>query len=158
MRAGHGAGPGRGSPGLDRPSSVRHSARVSESGREWKRLSSYVVDARVAAGYLTRRAFADALGDVVEYRTLSNLERGTRVGDNTLAIVERFLKWAPGSAKAVLYGGEPVPVAHLDVVKPTSSPDEEFRSNLRAMRRGMGREAFLRWVDEASQEGEEGSG
>lgn len=149
------AGPRRGRDGLDRPSRLRHSARVAERGRDWNRLAAYVVDRRSVLGYTTRRAFSDLIGDLVEYRTLSNLERGKAVNDNTLAIVERFLKWTPGSCRAVLRGGEPTILAQVDAVK--VGPDDDFRNTLITMRRAMGHEAFSRWVEEISQE-EKGAG
>jgi Helix-turn-helix len=82
-------------------------ARAMPTAREdWERLASYVVSARVAAGHKDRRAFAAATG--VTERTLGNLERGTRVAPETLAIVEAALGWKPGSARTVLAGGDPL--------------------------------------------------
>lgn len=85
------------------PSRIRHSSRVV--GRDWKRLAGYVRSRRVLLGYASTRQLAHALG--ISERTIGNLERGVAVGLNTLAVVENHLMWQPGSALAVLGGGEP---------------------------------------------------
>jgi len=88
-------------------------------GREdWKRLASYVVSARLAAGYKDRRALAAAT-DITD-RTLGTLENGRRVSPETLAAVERAVGWRPDSARRVLDGGEPVLAE--DAAQATSEP------------------------------------
>jgi hypothetical protein len=72
----------------------------------WRRLADYVVAARVALGMRDRRALAAATG--VTERTLGKLENGQRVSASTLAAVEIQLGWAPGTARQILAGGEPV--------------------------------------------------
>lgn len=73
------------------------------------RLASYVVDARIKAGFPTRKEFAAATG--VTARTLGKLETASeRVSDGTLARVARELHWTPDSPARVMAGGEPVPM------------------------------------------------
>ena len=76
---------------------------------DWPRLASYVVSARLAAGLRDRKALEAASG--VTHRTLGKLENGQRVSPDTLAAVEKAIGWKPDSARTVLYGGEPVPLA-----------------------------------------------
>lgn len=75
------------------------------SQEDWRRLADYVRSARVAAGYKDRRSFAHATG--ISERTIGNLERHIRVSPDVLAAVENTLHWKPGSARAILGGGEP---------------------------------------------------
>lgn len=72
---------------------------------DWGRLAQYVTSARMAAGLTSRDALATATG--VTERTLFTLEKGRRVGDNTLTAVELAVGWKPGSAHKILAGGEP---------------------------------------------------
>lgn len=72
---------------------------------DWHRLASYVVSARLAAGYKDRRALSAASG--VTDRTLGKLENGQPVSPETLAAVEALVGWKPDSARSILYGGEP---------------------------------------------------
>jgi hypothetical protein len=74
---------------------------------DWPRLAEHVIARRVALGYQHRRAFADAVG--VSDRTLAKVEDGTSVGRSTLGALDNALKWAPGSASAILRGGHPTP-------------------------------------------------
>jgi hypothetical protein len=130
---------------------------VAENGRDWKRLGKYVVQARVEAGYPKRPSFVEAIeriaGTAVTDRTIGNLERGTPVSDNTIAAVELTLGWAPGSGEAILRGGEPTKKADRPGTKPADNNDD-FRQSLRVMRRAMGHEAFMRWIDENSKDAE----
>lgn len=75
---------------------------------DWPRLASYVVSARIAAGYKDRRALSAATG--VTDRTLGKLENGQRVSPDTLAAIELAVGWKPDSARTILAGGEPAPV------------------------------------------------
>jgi hypothetical protein len=132
------ARPGRGRDGLDRPSRIRHSARVEETGRDWTRLKGYVISARVAAGYATREQFAKAVEAKVGYiatRTLGNVERGKSVSDSTLSAIELTLDWPPGTCMAILRGGEP-PKLSTDE-NSSDDPDEELRNALRVLRRAI---------------------
>lgn len=72
---------------------------------DWRRLASYVVSARLAAGYKDRRALSAASG--VTDRTLGKLENGQPVSPETLAAVEALVGWKPDSARRILHGGEP---------------------------------------------------
>lgn len=154
MSGSHHRRPTRGRDGLDRPSRLRHSARVTERKRDWDRLKYAVIQARVAAGYETRKQFADAITEKYGYiatRTLGQLERGQAVAARTLTVVELILGWPAGTCETVLNGGDPPELAPAQTATPPADdPDEEFRRSLRVMRRAMGREAFLRWVDENS--------
>jgi transcriptional regulator with XRE-family HTH domain len=73
----------------------------------WRRLADYVVAGRVALGMRDRRSLALATG--VTERTLGKLENGQRVSASTLAAIENVLRWAPGSCRRILAGGEPAP-------------------------------------------------
>jgi transcriptional regulator with XRE-family HTH domain len=74
------------------------------------RLASYVVAARIAAGFPARKDFAAATG--VTARTLGKLETGSeRVSAETLARVAEALAWTPDSPALVMAGREPVPAA-----------------------------------------------
>ena len=79
---------------------------MSRPLEDWPRLASYVVSARIAAGYRDRKEFAAATG--ITHRTLGKLENGQRVSPDTLAVVEQEIHWKPDSARRVLAGGEPV--------------------------------------------------
>jgi transcriptional regulator with XRE-family HTH domain len=75
-------------------------------GEDRERLAQYVVRRRVAMGYRTREEWAAAVG--LSARTLGDIEKGRRpVGDATVARIEEFLGWKPGSTSAILRGGEP---------------------------------------------------
>lgn len=79
---------------------------MNQQREDWPRLASYVVSARVRAGFEDRDAFADAIG--VTARTLGTLERGKRVGPKTLARIADELHWTPASPQLILAGSEPV--------------------------------------------------
>lgn len=133
---------------------------MAENGRDWKRLGKYVVQARVEAGYPKRPSFVEAIkritGTAVTDRTIGNLERGTPVSDNTIAAVELTLGWAPGSGEAILRGGEPTKRAPKP--RRPASDSDGLRSSLKVMRRAMGHDAFMQWVDEVSAPDEETEG
>jgi transcriptional regulator with XRE-family HTH domain len=82
---------------------------MNQPREDWPRLGSYVISARKTAGFRTRRAFAAAIG--VTDRTLAKLERGGRVGVDTLAAVAAGVGWTPDSPRRILAGGEPLPAA-----------------------------------------------
>jgi hypothetical protein len=90
---------------------------------DWNRLASFVVSARVAAGYKERRAFARAIG--VTERTLGKLENGYSVSAPTLASVEQGVGWKPDSARRVLHGGEPDTVSPSAHGRPRYDDPEE---------------------------------
>lgn len=108
MRKGADRPPTRGSSRLDMPGPARHHGRVSardHKGEDWQRLAQYVVSRRTELGHERQRDLADLAG--VALRTVGTIERGERVRPVTLAKLERALDWLPGSASAVLHGGEP---------------------------------------------------
>jgi transcriptional regulator with XRE-family HTH domain len=76
---------------------------------DWRRLGDYVVARRTALGMRDRRALAAATG--ITERTLGKVETGRRVSASTLGALDNHLRWAPGSCRQVLAGGEPVPAA-----------------------------------------------
>lgn len=95
---------------LDCVDLVGHSSGVA--GRDWKRLASHVVSARVQAGYPRRTQFVAALkeaGTQISGRTIGKLELGQPVSDATLRAVESLLGWVPGDADTLLDGGELAP-------------------------------------------------
>jgi transcriptional regulator with XRE-family HTH domain len=76
---------------------------------DWPRLGRYIASARLAAGFETTRSFADALG--ITERTIGDLERGNRVGRNTLLAAAKAVGWTPDSPWKILAGAEPVMLA-----------------------------------------------
>lgn len=86
--------------------SVGHDGRMS---RDWKRLAEAIRAARRELG-MTQVELADAAD--VSGGTIQNLEAGREFYriPTKLPAVERALEWAPGSAKAVLDGGDPTPL------------------------------------------------
>ncbi|MEV4052988.1 hypothetical protein AB0J55_17530 [Amycolatopsis sp. NPDC049688] len=73
---------------------------------DWTRLAAYVIRHRQDLGYNTTKAFADATG--LSYKTVLRVERAEKpVGRDTLSVLEKHLRWKPGSATAILHGGEP---------------------------------------------------
>lgn len=92
----------------------RHSRRVVTgqdwNKLDWERLGAYVVSYRQLAGYPSLKALAAVTEPRKEmsYKTLRRIERAEQpVSPNTLGIIERYLRWKPGSAIAILRGGEP---------------------------------------------------
>jgi transcriptional regulator with XRE-family HTH domain len=81
---------------------------MNQRREDLPRLASYVVDARLKAGFSTRKEFADATG--VTARTLGKLETASeRVSSETLARVAEKLHWTPDSPALIMSGQEPVP-------------------------------------------------
>jgi transcriptional regulator with XRE-family HTH domain len=82
---------------------VGHHVRVAY---DWERLSTAVRDARTAME-LSQGALAARAS--VGMNTINNLEGGRRYTrlPNKINQIERALGWAPGSAEAILRGGEP---------------------------------------------------
>jgi hypothetical protein len=78
---------------------------MNQTGEDWPRLGRYVVSARIDAGYREQRDLAAATG--ITSRTIGKLERGRRVGTDTLTKVAKAVGWTPDSPLAVLAGGEP---------------------------------------------------
>lgn len=93
-------------------------------GMDWKRLATYVIHRRVQLGYRTRAAFASALR--ISTFTVAGLERDHRaVSPDTLAAIENLLEWKPGSARAILEGGEPTPLgADAAPSQPAAAPSK----------------------------------
>ena len=85
------------------------------TGPGWVRLGRYVTSRRVELGMKTLGAFAGETRRVAPPRglnekSLGKLERGQSVCKSSLAVVEMALRWTPGSAQAVIDGGEPAEV------------------------------------------------
>lgn len=78
------------------------------TGPGWVRLGHYAVQRRVKLGYPTQRALA-ARTRLTE-RVIGKVETGHTVSGSTLAAIELALNWAPGSAQAIINGGEPTEV------------------------------------------------
>jgi hypothetical protein len=68
-------------------------------------LGEYVTHARREAGLATTRDWARVIG--ISENTLGKVENGRTVGRDTLAAVEAFFQWEPGSVRAILAGGNP---------------------------------------------------
>jgi hypothetical protein len=77
--------------------------------KSWQRLAEKLIERRVAIDprYSNRRLFCDERG--IDYRTVSDLERARRdnYGRPMLAKVEVAYKWAAGSVRQILEGGDP---------------------------------------------------
>lgn len=83
---------------------------------DWVRLADYVRAGRAALD-MTQADLAEKAG--IGLSTVQLLERGTartRLPD-TISSVEAALGWAPSSARSVLFGGEPEPLASLPRVR-----------------------------------------
>src|SRR5262245_46217733 len=88
-------------PVLDVSSRFRQGRHMPSAAREdWERLASYVVSARLAAGYRDRRQLAAATG--ITDRTIGTLENGRPVSPETLAAIESVVGWKPNSARQIL--------------------------------------------------------
>jgi transcriptional regulator with XRE-family HTH domain len=76
----------------------------------WVRLGKMLERRRGQLGYGYRQREQFAQGSGLSAKTLARLERAERDAypDDTLALAERIYRWQPGSALAVLRGGEPV--------------------------------------------------
>lgn len=72
---------------------------------EAARLARYVKDRRLHLGLARQRA-ADLAG--MSKDTWKRIEEGTGVRDMSYVKLDPVLQWAPGSARAVLHGGEPI--------------------------------------------------
>jgi hypothetical protein len=138
---------------LDTRGPGRHARRVT--GPDWTRLAAYVTSGRIDAGYGTVLAFAAATG--INSKTHYRLEQGKSVGRDTLAIVEKHLGWAPGSAAAVLRGEEPRPMqaatddaarARAEVIAMTAEELAEMKLRIRAV---QGPERAEEWLQKAME-------
>ena len=69
------------------------------------RLGRYAVHRRVELGMRTQREFAARTG--LTERVIGKIETGHSVSKSTYAVLELVLEWKPGSADAVISGGEP---------------------------------------------------
>ena len=93
---------------------------------DWTRLADHVRAARTLLD-LTQADLAAKAG--IGLSTVQLLERGTtrtRLPD-TISAVESALGWAPGSARALLSGGEAEPVAQLPRIRVELSADDADR-------------------------------
>lgn len=96
-----------------------------EHMQDWKRLASYAVSQRAKLGYTSQGAFAEKVG--VSKRTINGFERGeSKLQPVNLARLEQALEWSPGSAAAVLAGGDPT----LQTARPSSLSDGPMKSTL----------------------------
>lgn len=86
------------------------------SNQDWLRLADYVISHRTARGFGRQPDLAEAAG--VASKTVGRLERGESVNSATLAKIERALRWAPGSARSILAGGEPTLLEPMEPVDP----------------------------------------
>ena len=76
-----------------------------------QRLGDSVLARRLELGFSSRGALASAAD--LSVRTLDQVENGGRpsYAAKTLIALDKALEWAPGSAQAILDGGEPTPLA-----------------------------------------------
>lgn len=90
------------------------------------RLASYVISARIKAGYPTRQEFAAAIG--VTARTLGKLETGAEeVSADTLARVCAGVGWTPDSPALILAGKEPKPDRGLSLIAGIPPDPDEMK-------------------------------
>lgn len=100
----------------------------SYSPEAWARLGELLAARRVHIDprYRHLKVFVDEVGlDGVNLKLLSEIENGKR--DNyrpaTLALIEQAYQWEPGSIRAVLEGGDPVP-ATVTVRRPARPAED----------------------------------
>lgn len=93
---------------------------------DWVRLADFVRSARNALD-LTQADLAEKAG--IGLSTVQLLERGTTRTrlPQTITAVESALGWAPGSARSVLGGGDPEPVASLPRIRVELMSDDADR-------------------------------
>lgn len=123
MRKSAGRPPTRGAGRRDSRAPMRETVRMNAREKQaegWARLSSYIRSRRVHLGYNRQSDLAHAAG--VALRTVATVEGGRRVWPATLAKLEAGLGWKPGSAEAVIDGGEPE--LNLDTAPPLADPHE----------------------------------
>ena len=91
----------------------------------WVRLGKALERRRGQLGYGFRRRgeFADGTG--LSSKTLARIEHAWRDAypDDTIALIEVIYRWQPGSAEAVLRGGEPVPAEAAATERPPPPAD-----------------------------------
>ena len=105
---------------------------MNQPREDLHRLASYVVDARIKAGFATRKDFAAATG--VTARTLGKLETASeRVSNDTLARVARELRWTPDSPALVMAGREPKAAARAAGTPLRAAPAEPFTATAPAV-------------------------
>lgn len=88
----------------------------------WDRLAGAIRERRQVLG-MTQQQLADAVG--VDRSTIKNLEGArtpTKRLPSSIAVVEQALGWAPGSARIVLDGGEPIAAARQPEHSQTPEP------------------------------------
>lgn len=100
----------------------------SYSPEAWARLGDLLAARRVHIDprYRHLKVFVDEVGlDGINLKLLSEIENAKR--DNyrpaTLALIEHAYQWEPGSIRAVLEGGDPVPAA-VTVRRPAQQADD----------------------------------
>jgi hypothetical protein len=95
----------------------------------WERLGEALRKRRGQLGYGFRQRgdFARDRGAKLSTKTLARLELAQRDAypDDTLAAVEVIYRWQPGSAEAVLRGGEPAPFPETPGAPAGPEYDEE---------------------------------
>lgn len=84
---------------------------VEAMDEPWKRLAQLLIARRVELGYHQRADWVRHLG-VKQPRTIEDFEKARRTNyrPSTIALIERYYGWEPGSIDAVLAGGDPTPV------------------------------------------------
>jgi transcriptional regulator with XRE-family HTH domain len=98
---------------------------MNEPRGDLKRLASYVIDARIKAGFSTRQDLAAAAG--VSARTLGKLETASEpVSPETLARVAEQLGWTPDSPALIAKGREPVPAGKPPRPVTVTGPAAEY--------------------------------
>lgn len=117
------------------PNIFRHDSGMTE---QWARLAEAVAKRR--AWLKLSQDNVRALGgpsDVVQSRIENNEEPRPR-GD-TLHKLDGPLQWVPGSAVAVLAGGDPIPVGAARTVRDASTDEllDEIRRRIEGARRGL---------------------
>lgn len=98
---------------VDRTRPPRHPDAMKRA-KDWDRLSAYALSWRKRLKL--RREDVAARGETSP-KTIERIENGEPVRPTSLAALEIGLDWEPGSARAVLDGGEPTPLGGK-VVKP----------------------------------------
>lgn len=99
---------------------------------DWDRLAGTIREWRQALG-MTQQQLATAAG--VTRTTIKNLEgarQPTKRLPSSIAAVEQALKWAPGSARIVLDGGQPIGTTPEAATQPSTDGTHESLSGLPA--------------------------
>lgn len=118
---------------------------------DWDRLAGAIRERRQALG-MTQQQLADAAG--VTRTTIKNLEgarQPTKRLPSSIAAVEQVLGWAPGSARIVLDGGEPIAITQAaDQTQPRDALTSLPASVLDELAEG---EVYATEIHDLSQDG-----